>query len=113
MFHRLQTEDIFLVQKTIRNHMGHVQRRMRHSMIDQKFLSANVKEGKEDHSSSKIFYRPKFINSKDDEKDSENVDDMFDSADDNNNDEIRIKKNSKDGFLFVYQSVEQLRLLAR
>ena len=55
-------------------------------MIDQECLDAKVKEWKEDHPSSKIFYRPKFANPNNEEA-SGNVNDDYDSEDDINDDE--------------------------
>ncbi len=97
-------------QRIIRSHMVHVQRKLRHSMIDQECLVEKVKQWKKEQPNCKIFYRPTKVGVSNDANEFESTADGDDDADDA---EIKLLRDNGDGFLFVYQSDQQRRLLSR
>ncbi len=74
-------------------------------MIDQDCLQEKIKQWKSEQPNSKIFFRPTEVRDKEV---------FYSSSEDSDDDaEVKILKNKGEGFLFVYQSNEQKRLLLR
>ena len=88
----LSNRRYFPCPRTVRNHMVHAKRRLRHSMIDQDCLQEKIRQWKEEQPTSKIFFRPKVVE---------------------NGNGSKVARKRDAGFLFLYQSAEQRRLLSR
>eukprot|EP00795_Rhopilema_esculentum_P008951 gene8951-16584_t len=96
--------------RTIRSHMVHAKRRLRHSLIDQECLQEKVNQWKKEQPKSSILFRPKAVQNDSETITGENSDKDIEEDDDK---EIKIFREKDGGFLFVYQSAEQKRLLSR
>eukprot|EP00794_Sanderia_malayensis_P003968 gene3968-4519_t len=94
--------------RIIKSHMVHVNRKLRHSMIDQDCLEVKVQQWRQEQPSSKIFYRPKQIGVVDLE-----IETTSEENEDDEEMDVKSLKSNGGGFLFMYHSEEQRRLLSR
>eukprot|EP00794_Sanderia_malayensis_P002332 gene2332-2685_t len=102
----------FPTPKSIRNHMVHSKKKLRHSMIDQDCLNAKIEEWRTTDPTLKIFVRPKAatVHGDDKEEDRNGYDDGEEVEDE---EEIRVTDYNSETLLFVYKSTWQQRLLSR